>query len=74
MESCAPLLEPGDRRALLFDIGGGSTEIAWIRILPGRQVPELIGYISVPSASSRCPSAAAPPASPRPASTPWWTR
>ncbi|MFM7415554.1 MAG: Ppx/GppA phosphatase family protein, partial [Alphaproteobacteria bacterium] len=31
MESCAALLEPGDRRALLFDIGGGSTEIAWIR-------------------------------------------
>jgi exopolyphosphatase/guanosine-5'-triphosphate,3'-diphosphate pyrophosphatase len=58
MESCAPLLEPGDRRALLFDIGGGSTEIAWIRILPGRQVPELIGYISVPvgvvTLSERC--------------------
>lgn len=48
MESCAPLLEPGDRRALLFDIGGGSTEIAWIRIAPGKPAPELIGYISVP--------------------------
>jgi exopolyphosphatase/guanosine-5'-triphosphate,3'-diphosphate pyrophosphatase len=48
MESCAPLLEPGDRRALLFDIGGGSTEIAWIRVPPGRAAPELIGYISVP--------------------------
>ena len=34
MESCAPLLDGGDRRALLFDIGGGSTEIAWIRV-PG---------------------------------------
>ncbi|WP_439595130.1 Ppx/GppA phosphatase family protein [Falsiroseomonas sp.] len=58
MESCAPLLESGDRRALLFDIGGGSTEIAWIRILPGRQVPELIGTISVPvgvvTLSERC--------------------
>nr|WP_203075016.1 Ppx/GppA phosphatase family protein [Roseomonas ponticola] len=58
MESCAPLLEPGDRRALLFDIGGGSTEIAWIRTHPGRQVPELIGYISVPvgvvTLSERC--------------------
>jgi exopolyphosphatase/guanosine-5'-triphosphate,3'-diphosphate pyrophosphatase len=48
MESCAPLLEAEDRRALLFDIGGGSTEIAWIRVHPGRQTPELIGYISVP--------------------------
>lgn len=58
MESCAPLLEPGDRRALLFDIGGGSTEIAWIRIGPGRSAPELIGYISVPvgvvTLSERC--------------------
>ncbi|NKE47983.1 Ppx/GppA family phosphatase [Roseomonas frigidaquae] len=58
MESCAPLLEAGDRRALLFDIGGGSTEIAWIRIHPGRRVPELIGTISVPvgvvTLSERC--------------------
>jgi exopolyphosphatase/guanosine-5'-triphosphate,3'-diphosphate pyrophosphatase len=45
MESCAPLLETEDRRAILFDIGGGSTEIAWVR--NGRR-PELIGYISVP--------------------------
>ncbi len=45
MESCAPLLAPGDRRAILFDIGGGSTEIAWIRA--GRP-PELIGYASIP--------------------------
>ncbi len=54
MESCAPLLEGGDRRALLFDIGGGSTEIAWIRVPPrrggaGRQPgAELIGYVSLP--------------------------
>lgn len=58
MESCAPLLEPDDRRALLFDIGGGSTEIAWIRIPPGGARPELVGYISVPvgvvTLSERC--------------------
>jgi exopolyphosphatase/guanosine-5'-triphosphate,3'-diphosphate pyrophosphatase len=58
MESCAPLLECGDRRALLFDIGGGSTEIAWIRIPPQGGAPELIGYISVPvgvvTLSERC--------------------
>jgi exopolyphosphatase/guanosine-5'-triphosphate,3'-diphosphate pyrophosphatase len=58
MESCAPLLEEGDRRALLFDIGGGSTEIAWIRVPPRgtprgpwggrRPAAELIGYVSLP--------------------------
>ena len=49
MESCAPLLAPGDRRALLFDIGGGSTEIAWIRApRHGGESPSLIGYLSIP--------------------------
>lgn len=54
MESCAPLLEPEDRRALLFDIGGGSTEIAWIRApkhVPGQpcaEGPRLMGYLSLP--------------------------
>ena len=48
LESCAPLLDSGARRALLFDIGGGSTELAWVRLDgPGRQ-PELIGYASLP--------------------------
>ncbi|MCU0944372.1 MAG: Ppx/GppA family phosphatase [Rubritepida sp.] len=46
MESCAPLLDREDRRAILFDIGGGSTEIAWVR---NDRRPELIGYISIPS-------------------------
>ena len=32
LESCAPLLRGGGRRALLFDIGGGSTELAWVRL------------------------------------------
>jgi len=46
LESCAALL-PGDaRRALLFDIGGGSTELAWVRLTQGRA--ELIGYDSLP--------------------------
>lgn len=48
VESCAPLIEDGDRRALLFDIGGGSTEIAWVRVDPQRRAPELIGYVSLP--------------------------
>lgn len=48
LESCAPLLSRTNRRALLFDIGGGSTELAWVRLDgPGRR-PELIGYDSMP--------------------------
>ncbi len=51
LESCAPLLRDGGRRALLFDIGGGSTEIAWVRLCSSgcaEDAPELIGYISLP--------------------------
>jgi exopolyphosphatase/guanosine-5'-triphosphate,3'-diphosphate pyrophosphatase len=50
LESCAPLLCNGGRRALLFDIGGGSTELAWVR-LPEQgssRSPDLIGYLSLP--------------------------
>lgn len=47
LESCAPLLVGGGRRALVFDIGGGSTEMAWVR-LDGQGGPELIGYDSLP--------------------------
>jgi len=50
LESCAPLLAEADgseRRALLFDIGGGSTEVAWVRRNPDG-TPTLIGYQSLP--------------------------
>lgn len=57
VESCASLLAKGGRRAVLFDIGGGSTEIAWVR-LDGSSAPELIGYLSLPvgvvTLSERC--------------------
>jgi exopolyphosphatase/guanosine-5'-triphosphate,3'-diphosphate pyrophosphatase len=57
VESCAPLLAQAGRRALLFDIGGGSTEIAWVRVEPGA-APALIGYLSLPvgvvTLSERC--------------------
>jgi exopolyphosphatase/guanosine-5'-triphosphate,3'-diphosphate pyrophosphatase len=46
LESCAPLLPDIGRRALLFDIGGGSTELAWVRLSPSG--PHLIGYESLP--------------------------
>jgi exopolyphosphatase / guanosine-5'-triphosphate,3'-diphosphate pyrophosphatase len=51
IESCASLLHAPDRseaRGVLFDIGGGSTEIAWVRIDQQRRRHDLIGYISVP--------------------------
>jgi exopolyphosphatase/guanosine-5'-triphosphate,3'-diphosphate pyrophosphatase len=53
LESCAPLLRRGGqpeagRRALLFDIGGGSTELAWVRLCADGRAPELIGYDSLP--------------------------
>ena len=47
LESCIPLLAGPGRRALLFDIGGGSTELAWVRLGDGGR-PELIGYDSLP--------------------------
>jgi exopolyphosphatase/guanosine-5'-triphosphate,3'-diphosphate pyrophosphatase len=52
IESCAPLLgrlfAKGVRRALLLDIGGGSTELGWVRLVSARDPPELIGTISLP--------------------------
>ncbi|MGO2959512.1 MAG: Ppx/GppA phosphatase family protein [Acetobacter sp.] len=53
VESCANLIHNPRfgvprNRALLFDIGGGSTEIAWVRVDPFRQTQELIGYLSLP--------------------------
>ncbi len=52
LESCTSLLRGGGRRALLFDIGGGSTELAWVRLAGnGGQAaapPSLIGTISLP--------------------------
>jgi exopolyphosphatase/guanosine-5'-triphosphate,3'-diphosphate pyrophosphatase len=47
LESCAPLLAGWGRRALLFDIGGGSTELAWVRLDPSGRA-QLIGYASLP--------------------------
>jgi len=47
VESCSPLLTGTGRRALLFDIGGGSTELAWVRLDAG-EAPRLIGYLSLP--------------------------
>jgi exopolyphosphatase/guanosine-5'-triphosphate,3'-diphosphate pyrophosphatase len=44
---CAPLLQGHVSRALVFDIGGGSTEIGWLAIGEGRAT-RLDGWVSVP--------------------------
>jgi exopolyphosphatase/guanosine-5'-triphosphate,3'-diphosphate pyrophosphatase len=58
VESCASLIHQGGRRAVLFDIGGGSTEIAWVRVNCNGCAPEVIGYLSLPigvvTLSERC--------------------
>jgi exopolyphosphatase/guanosine-5'-triphosphate,3'-diphosphate pyrophosphatase len=44
---CAPLLARDPRHAILFDIGGGSTEVGWVAIGPGRSI-ELVAFRSLP--------------------------
>jgi exopolyphosphatase/guanosine-5'-triphosphate,3'-diphosphate pyrophosphatase len=47
---CAPLLNPRFPYAIVFDIGGGSTEIVWLRLWGGghRGRPEILGSMSLP--------------------------
>ncbi|WP_158045745.1 Ppx/GppA phosphatase family protein [Skermanella pratensis] len=47
LAGCAPLLDPAVRNALVFDIGGGSTELMWLE-LGGSGRPRMIDQISVP--------------------------
>ena len=44
---CAPLLDGTVPYALIFDIGGGSTELIWVRQVADRG-PELIDLLSIP--------------------------
>jgi exopolyphosphatase / guanosine-5'-triphosphate,3'-diphosphate pyrophosphatase len=44
---CAPLLDPAVPRAIVIDIGGGSTELAWVA-LDGDDPPEILAAVSVP--------------------------
>ncbi|MBM3645368.1 MAG: Ppx/GppA family phosphatase [Alphaproteobacteria bacterium] len=53
LASCEGLLDPARPRALLVDIGGGSTEIAWVAVRPHPQRPgaidaELLDLTSIP--------------------------
>lgn len=47
LEGCAPLLEPEFSHGLVFDIGGGSTEVNWLTV-DGFGSPEPIDAISLP--------------------------
>lgn len=44
---CAPLLTPDRHRAIVFDIGGGSTEIGWLAVDSSGQLT-LIDCVSLP--------------------------
>ena len=45
---CAPLLDHRMPYALVFDIGGGSTELAWIKLSQESEEPEIIDSVSLP--------------------------
>ena len=45
---CAPLLDPAVPYALVFDIGGGSTELVWLDLAAGAARPTVLGFVSVP--------------------------
>ncbi len=47
LAGCAPLLDPARPYALVFDIGGGSTELLWLEVGPRRSL-RLIDWISLP--------------------------
>ncbi|HXP06056.1 MAG TPA: Ppx/GppA phosphatase family protein [Stellaceae bacterium] len=46
VSGCAPLLHPRTPYAIVFDIGGGSTEIVWLRHIASKT--EIFGSISLP--------------------------
>ncbi len=43
---CMPLLDSHRRHALVFDIGGGSTELGWLLLAPG-QGPRIVAWHSM---------------------------
>jgi exopolyphosphatase/guanosine-5'-triphosphate,3'-diphosphate pyrophosphatase len=52
VSGCAPLLNPRIPYAIVFDIGGGSTEIVWLRLSSGPdrrwRRPQILGSVSLP--------------------------
>ncbi|MGH6976864.1 MAG: Ppx/GppA phosphatase family protein [Stellaceae bacterium] len=55
VNGCAPLLDRSKPRALVFDIGGGSTELAWVAVPPDPTAAAVIdGSISIPQGVVTC--------------------
>ncbi len=54
MRGCTDLFDPAAKAVLVFDIGGGSTEISWVRPVPGNggtaedQSHEIMAWSSLP--------------------------
>lgn len=48
LAGCAPLLDPRVSHALVFDIGGGSTELMWLAVSCGGRPSRLIELVSLP--------------------------
>ncbi len=48
LSGCAPLLRPGCEGALVFDIGGGSTELMWVAPEPATGAFRLVDIVSLP--------------------------
>lgn len=46
-DGCEPLIDYRNRHALVFDIGGGSTELVWLG-LGGKRKSEVLGWMSIP--------------------------
>ncbi|WP_303981032.1 Ppx/GppA phosphatase family protein [Dongia mobilis] len=46
-KGCTPLLDRNVAQAIVFDIGGGSTELGWLRLKPGRP-PHMVAWHSMP--------------------------
>ena len=46
IHGCLPLLDEGKPNALMFDIGGGSTQIVWLDLTGSR--PQMLGSLSIP--------------------------
>ncbi|HEY0051956.1 MAG TPA: Ppx/GppA phosphatase family protein, partial [Caulobacteraceae bacterium] len=47
---CVNLLDPAGEAALVVDVGGGSTELSWLRLRPGRGAVdfEVVAWMSAP--------------------------
>lgn len=49
VRGCVPLLDPNMSHALVFDIGGGSTELGWMKApRKGKAIPDVGGWHSIP--------------------------